>query len=79
MEKMIKLSAVFKVKAEEDEMLLEMAITYDAKKADKKGRTIEDLYESLKKLATHQVKQIHEEAEVLDASADEVKEHYEQE
>lgn len=79
MEKMIKLVAVFKVKDEEDEMLLEMAITYDADKADKKGRTIEDLYESLKKLATHQVKQILEDAEVLDATADEVEAHYEQE
>ena len=79
MEKMIKISAVFKVKDGEDEMLLEMAITYDADKADKKGRTIEDLYESLKKLATHQVKQVHEEAELTDATADEVKNHYEQE
>ena len=79
MEKMIKLSAVFKVKDEEDEMILEMAITYDADKADKKGRTIEDLYESLKKLATYQVKQVNEDAEVSEATADEVKEHYEQE
>lgn len=79
MEKMIKLSAVFKVKDEDEEMLVEITMNYDAEKASNKGMTKLELYDSLKELAKHQVKQISEEAEVLDASADEVKKHYEQE
>ena len=78
-EKMIKISAVFKIKSGEDELLVEMVINYDAAKDSEKGMTKLELYESLKELIVHQVKGISETAEVLDATADEVKEHYEQE
>ena len=76
-EKMLKLSAVFKVKDGEDEMLLEMSMNYDAAKASKNSRMNKlELYDSLKELAQHQIKKVSENAEVLDATADEVKEHY---
>ena len=76
-EKMIKLSAVFKVKDGEDELLVEMSMNYDATKASKNSRMNKlELYDSLKQLAEHQVKQVSESAEVLDATADEAKEHY---
>lgn len=73
MGKMIKLSAVFKVVDGEDEMLIETTMTYDAEKASKNSRMNKlEIYDSLKELAEHQVKQVSETAEVLDATADEV-------
>ena len=77
MSNMIKLSAVFKVKDGEDTMLLEVAMRYDTVKASESKLSKFELYESLKAIAVHQVKQVSEEAEVFDATADEVKEHYE--
>ena len=80
MEKMIKISAVFKVKSGEDETLVEMAMNYNAEKASKNSRMTKiELYDSMKVLAEHQVKQVDPEAEVLDASETEVKEYREQE
>lgn len=76
-EKMIKISAVFKVKSEDEELLVEMTMNYDAEKASKNSRMSKlELYDALKKMADHQVKKISPEAEVLDATAAEVKEHY---
>lgn len=77
MEKMIKISAVFKLKDEDnDELMVEMAMTYDAQKASEEKATKLDVYNALKKLVEHQVG---EGVQVLDASAEEVKKHYEQE
>lgn len=77
MEKMIKISAVFKLRDEDgEEMMVEMAMTYDAAKASEEKATKLDTYNALKKVVEHQVD---EGVVVLDASTDEVKEHYEQE
>lgn len=76
--KIIKLSAVFKVVDGEENMLLEMAVNYDAEQSSTNGMTKLELYNSLKEMAQYQVKQVSEDAEVLDATADEVQKHAEQ-
>jgi len=77
MSNMIKLSAVFKVKDGEDTMLLEVAMRYDTVKASESKLSKFELYDGLKSMALHQVKQVSEEAVVFDATADEVKDRYE--
>lgn len=82
MEKIIKISAVFKLKDKDGVgLMVETTMTYDAEKASIEKASIEkatklDTYNTLKKLVEHQVG---EDVIVLDASADEVKKHYEQE
>ena len=74
-EKLIKISAVFKLQDEDEApMMVEMAMTYDAEKASIEKATKLDVYNSLKEVVQHQVA---EGVTVLDATADEVKEHYE--
>ncbi len=74
-EKLIKISAVFTLKDEDEApMMVEMSMTYDAEKASTEKATKLDVYNALKEVVQHQVA---ERVTVLDATADEVKEHYE--
>jgi len=76
MEKIIKISAVFKIKDEaNNENLVEIAMTYDAQKASEEKSTKLDIYNALKKSVEIQMG---EGMQVLDASLEEVSEHYEQ-
>jgi len=74
-EKMIKISAVFKLQSEDEvALMVEMTTNYDAEKASLIPTTKIDIYNTLKQLVEHQVG---EGVIVLDATAEEVKEHYE--
>lgn len=74
-EKMIKISAVFKLHPEDGiSTLAEVTMNYDAAKASENKMSKLDIYESLKDYLEYQV---NETILVLDATEDEVKKHYE--
>jgi hypothetical protein len=78
MEKIIKISAVFKIVEDDEEVFLENTMTIDTEKASKKSMTKLELYSFLKELTINQIENVSKNAKVLDASVEEVKEHYEQ-
>lgn len=74
-EKMIKISAVFKLQPEDgSSTLVEVTMNYYAAKASENKMSKLDIYESLKDYLEYQV---NETIIVLDATEDEVKKHYE--